>query len=251
MKNCSIISLIVPTLFAMVLVASTSCNREDAPDCFQRAGEAKTVQRDLDEFYSIELNDYIQYELLDTSYFGVIISAPGNLISDIETQVSDGRLTISNTNRCNFVRSFKNRITVRICAPDFFDIQNYATGDISSVNELTGNRFSLENRGAAGVQRISLRTDTVNIATHTGVSDAVLDGACDVVYLFNQGLGKLDARDLQSNYAFVNNSSLNDVYVYSQDYLYGFIQFSGNIYYVGNPEGIDSLVKGDGEMKPL
>ena len=235
----------------MVLVAFTSCNREDAPDCFQRAGEAKTVQRDLDEFYSIELNDYIQYELLDTSYFGVIISAPGNLISDIETQVSDGRLTIRNTNRCNFVRSFKNRITVRICAPDFFDIQNYATGDISSVNELTGNRFSLENRGAAGVQRIALQTDTVNIATHTGVSDAVLDGSCDVVYLFNQGLGKLDARDLQSNYAFVNNSSLNDVYVYSQDYLYGFIQFSGNIYYVGNPEGIDSLVKGDGEMKPL
>jgi hypothetical protein len=235
----------------MVLVAFTSCNREDAPDCFQRAGEVKTVQRDLDEFYSIELNDYIQYELLDTSYFGVIISAPGNLISDIETQVSDGRLTISNTNRCNFVRSFKSRITVRICAPDFFDIQNYATGDISSVNQLIGNRFSLENRGAAGVQRISLQSDTVNIATHTGVSDVVLDGSCDVVYLFNQGLGKMDARDLQSNYAFVNNSSLNDVYVYSQDYLYGFIQFSGNIYYVGNPKGIDSLVKGDGEMKPL
>jgi hypothetical protein len=246
-----LISIPVAALILIALVSLVSCNREDAPDCFQRAGEMKTVQRDLDDFSSIELNDYIQYELFDTAYFGVIIKAPGNLISDIETEVEDGRLTIRNVNRCNFVRSFKSRITVRICAPAFTDIQNYATGDITSVDVLTGNRFSLDNRSAAGVQRISLDVDTVNIASHTGVSDAVLQGECDVVYLFNQGLGKLDARALTSNYAFVNNSSLNDVYVYSQNYLYGYIQFSGNIYYTGNPEAIDREVDGDGELKPF
>jgi hypothetical protein len=235
-------------LVTSLLVA---CNREDAPDCLQRAGEMKIVQRDLDDFTSVELNDYIQYELLDTAYFGVIITAPGNLISDIETNVAERKLSIRNSNKCNFVRSYKNKITIRICAPDFSDIQNYATGNITSVNILSGNRFSLDNRNAAGIQRITVHADTVNLASHTGVSDAILQGECDVVYLFNQGVGKIDARALVSNYAFVNNSSLNDVYVFSQNYLYGYIQFSGNIYYGGNPEGVDREMDGDGEVKPL
>jgi hypothetical protein len=235
----------------LALSLFVSCNREDAPDCFQRAGEMKIVQRDLDDFTSIELNDYIQYELIDTTYYGVIIKAPGNLISDIETNVAEKKLSILNSNKCNFVRSYKNKITIRICAPDFRDIQNYATGNVTSVNVLSGNRFSLENHSAAGVQRITVQADTVNLASHTGVSDAILQGDCDVVYLFNQGVGKMDARALVSNYAFVNNSSLNDVYVFSQNYLYGYIQFSGNIYYGGNPEGIDRQIVGDGEVKPL
>lgn len=250
MKTGTIIQVqLLSTVLTLVFLAS--CNRENAPDCFQRAGEMKTIQRDLDDFSSMELHDYIQYELYDTAYVGVLITAPGNLISDIETEVTGDMLTVRNTNQCNFVRSYKNRITVRICAPEFGDIQNYATGDILSVNTITGTRFSIDNRGAAGVQRLTLNTDTVNIASHTGVSDAVLKGECDAVYLFNQGVGEIDARNLMSNYAFVNNSSLNDVYVYSRNYLYGYIQFSGNIFYGGNPDVVDREQDGEGEIRPL
>jgi Putative auto-transporter adhesin, head GIN domain len=227
---------------------AASCNRENAPDCFQSAGTHETIQRDLDVFSSLELNDYIQYELLDTNYYGVLITAPGNLLNDIETTVADGVLKVQNTNRCNFVRSFKNRITVRICAPDFADIQNYATGDVVTIGFIQGEKFSIENRGAAGTQRLSLHADTVNVATHTGVCDAILDGACTTVYLFNQGLGTIDSRDLVSRYAYVNNSSLNDVYVHASDYLFGYVQFSGSVYYLGNPATIDTDIEGEGEV---
>jgi len=226
------------------------CNREQSPDCFQTAGQMRAVQRDLNAFTSIELNDYIRYELCDTAYFGVIITAPGNLIPDINTEVNEGKLTIHNRNTCNFVRSYKNRITVRICAPDFGDIQNYATGDIASVNAIDGIRFSIDNRGAAGVQTLHLIVDTVNVASHTGVSDAVLSGTCDVVNLFDQGLGYIDARELAANYAFVNNSSLNDVHVQSHNYLFAYIQFSGNIHYSGGPQFIDQEIDGDGALLP-
>jgi len=238
-------------LFAAMLVSFSSCNRGDAPDCLQSAGAYATEERSLDSFSEIELNDYIQYELFDTNYYGVLITAPGNLISDIETDVEVGKLTVRNSNKCNFVRSYKNRITVRICAPDFQDIQNYATGDISTVNALQGKRFSMDNRGAAGVHRLFLQTDTVNIATHTGVSDAIVSGQCDVVYLFNQGVGVMDARELQSQSAYVNNSSLNNMYVNVQEYLYAYILFSGSVFYYGNPASIDQNVEGDGSLLPL
>jgi hypothetical protein len=237
--------------FVAMLVVFASCNREDAPDCLQSAGTYAIEERSLESFSVIELNDYIQYELCDTNYFGVLITAPGNLIADIETEVEAGRLIIRNRNKCNFVRSYKNRITIRICAPDFKDIQNYATGDIITVNAIEGYRFSMDNRSAAGVHRLFLNVDTVNIATHTGVSDAIVSGQCDVVYLFNQGVGKMDARQLQSQSAYVNNSSLNNVYVNVQDYLYAYILFSGSVFYDGNPASIDQTVDGSGSLRPL
>jgi len=240
----SLVSILVVLLFS-------GCNREESPDCFQVAGDIKTVQRDFLGFTSIELNDYIQYELCDTAYYGVAITAPGNLIPDVYTEVKDGKLIVHNGNTCNFVRSYRNRITVRICAPDFRDIQNYATGDVKTVNAIDGARFSMDNRSAAGLQTLSLYTDTINIASHTGVSDAVLSGNCDVVYLFEQGLGQIDARALVANYAFVNNSSLNEVYVQARNYLYAYIQFSGNIHYSGQPQYIDQEIDGDGELLPL
>jgi len=125
----------------VVMMSVLACNREDAPDCFQTAGEYQSVYRDLDMFNSIELNDYIQYELCDTTCYGVLITAPKNLMSDIETNVIDDKLFIRNENSCNFVRSYKNRITVRICAPEFRDIQNYATGDITVIDSIAGALF--------------------------------------------------------------------------------------------------------------
>jgi hypothetical protein len=243
---------IIDSKFAVVAFAAAlfaiSCNREKAPDCFQSAGEYNTEKRLLEEFSSIELHDYIQYELCDTNFFGVEVTAPGNLISDIKTEVTDSKLRVRNTNSCNFVRSYKNRITVRLYAPQFSDIQNFSTGDITSVNVIVDALFSIENRGAAGTQHLTLHCDTVNLASHTGVSDAFLNGQCDVVKLFNQGLGITDARALSANYAFVNNSSLNDVYVQSHSYLFGYIQFSGNIFYEGNPQTIDEQIEGDGDI---
>jgi len=251
MKCIRTISFRFNVLTLGVVATLASCNREDSPDCFQSAGQTSAEYRDLADFSSVELNDYIQFELLDTNYYGVVITAPNNLINDIETEVIDGKLSVRNANRCNFVRSFKNRITVRICAPDFRDIQNYGTGNIISVNVLTGVLFSLDNRGAAGMQRLTINADTVNVSSHTGVSDAIIDGECEAAYLFCQGVGYIDARNLVANSAFVNNSSLNDVFVHAHDYLYGYIRFSGNIFYVGEPQAIDSLVEGAGAVQAL
>jgi hypothetical protein len=116
---------------------------------------------------------------------------------------------------------------------------------------MQGSLFSIDNRSAAGVHRLLLKVDTVNIASHTGVSDAIVSGQCDVVYLFNQGLGVIDAGQLQSQSAYVNNSSLNDMYVNVRDYLYAYILFSGSVFYDGNPASIDQIVEGNGSLRPL
>jgi hypothetical protein len=234
-----------------LLMSFVSCNKENAPDCFQSAGEYATTERVLENFVSVELNDYIIYELCDTNYYGVIITAPRNLIPDIETEVKDGNLSIHNRNTCNFVRSFKKKITVRICSPNFTDIQNFSTGDIRSVNPIRVRKLIIENRHAAGVQQLELDVDTIDVRTHAGVCDVVLAGSAEAVFLFNQGLGILDARSVNVVDAYVNNSSVNKVFVNSTGYLYSVIYSSGSVYYSGSPSLIHSDIQGQGQLVPL
>jgi hypothetical protein len=246
-KNLHLQILIGISFFSAMI----SCNKENAPDCFQSAGEYKTVERSLDGFSAIELNDYIQYELCDTTFYGVVITAPGNLIPDIETEVNQGKLVIHNRNTCNFVRSYKKKITIRICSPAFTNVQNFSTGDIRSVNPIQTTKFLMENRHAAGVHQLELYADTVDIKTHAGVCDVIVNGSANAVYLFNQGLGILDARAMSTPKAFVNNSSVNKVYVNASDYLFAFIYSSGSIYYSGAPDLIDVNVQGQGRLIPM
>ncbi len=237
-------------LIAIVIVLFNffSCNKENAPDCIQSAGEFTTIKRSLEEFDVIELRDYLQIELYDTTAYYVEITAPKNLVPDISTEVQDGRLKIVNHNTCNFVRSFKKRITIRIYAPHFEDIQNFGTGDIKSVNTISTSHFKIENRNAAGKIELDLNCDTVTLATHTGVCDIYAKGQSDVTNVFNQGLGIIDAQHLLSNNAFVNNSSINSVYVNTNGYFFALIEFSGNIYYSGIPNHIDRSIRGNGQL---
>ncbi len=225
-----------------------SCNKQDSPDCFQTAGEYATVRRELEPFTLIELHDYVQLELFDTNVHFIEISAPENLITDIATELSGGKLEIRNDNTCNWVRSFKNKITVRIYAPAFHEIENFGTGNITSINQLQESRLKIENRHSAGLVRLDVLMDTLSLYIHTGVSDALLTGSATTTEIFNQGLGFVDARDLQSQYTFCNNSSINDIYINAEQYLYALIQFSGNIFYSGSPNDVDAVIEGDGEV---
>jgi hypothetical protein len=78
----------------MVFVTLLACNKEDAPDCFQHAGDYKTERRDITSFDLIELRDYIGLELHDTDVYFIEITAPENLIPDISTEISNLRYEI-------------------------------------------------------------------------------------------------------------------------------------------------------------
>jgi hypothetical protein len=235
-------------IIGIALASLLSCNKEKSPDCMQSAGKYETELRSLDDFEQIELRDYIQIELYDSTETFIEVTGPRNLLPDIKTDVSNGLLTIENKNTCNFVRSYKNKITVRIYAPSFPDIQNYGTGDVKSINTITSTYFKIENRKAGGTITLDLNVDSAALYTHTGVCDIKCKGTSTKTMLFNQGLGIIDARDLISTDSFVNNSSINNVYVNSNGYLFAFIQFSGNVYYTGTPNFIDTQIIGSGQV---
>lgn len=233
---------------AILLFCCAACNKETAPDCIKKAGDYATVVRTLDEFKTIEIKDYIFLKLVQSDTFKVEINAPINLIPKIETSVRDETLYIENDNTCNFVRSFKKRITLTVYAPHFYNIQNHGTGDIESIGTIQDNYFKIENRHASGDIKIQFEGDSLAAYIQTGVSSIQLSGSVLKAELFNQGLGQIDAHQLDAVQAYINNSSINDIYAACTSYAFVKIVYSGNIFLKGAPPLIDSDIQGSGKL---
>jgi len=235
-------------IFIVFALFCAACNKESAPDCFRKAGDEATEERILEAFERIELRDYIHYELTESDKYKAEITGPKNLLRKIECTVSDGRLIVRNGNTCNFMRSFRNAITVRIYAPSFPDIQNYATGNVRTTGTIYTSPFKIENRNAAGEVRLRVNNATLSVLTHTGVCDVRIEGECNTLNLFSQGVGVIDGSALQASYAYVNNSSINAVSVRASDYLFALIRLDGDIYVHGNPGFVDQQDEGPGQL---
>ncbi|MFM7814753.1 MAG: hypothetical protein ACKO66_09580, partial [Flavobacteriales bacterium] len=69
-------------LVFVTVILFASCDREQAPDCLQRAGETATVTRSLEPFQTVHITDLFEIELIDSSWSGVILTGPRNLLPD-------------------------------------------------------------------------------------------------------------------------------------------------------------------------
>jgi hypothetical protein len=228
------------------------CDKPDAPDCFTRAGEEISETRQLEEFTRIELHDLIELTIVeDSTATFAVVTGNENLLDKVVTEVNGNVLTIDNENTCRFVRSFKNKLSIELHTSGLNALINYGQGDVSSVNKLKTDVFFYEQNHGVGDVNLSLDADSVSIICHTGIGNVTLSGTARTGGFFNGGYGEIDAADLETEQAFVNNSSVNDVKVKFSDYLFAFINLSGNIYYSGPPQQIDFTSEGDGELIPI
>jgi hypothetical protein len=235
-------------ILILLCVFSVACNRPDAPDCLQSAGEPTVEQRVTAPFQRLELRDYLFYEFYPGQDTYIELEGPENLLPDIVTEVNNGTLLVRNENTCNFVRSFKNRITVRFFGHLPTEVDNYATGDILCADSLRADKLVWNNRHAAGNVVLLTAVDSLSVQCHTGMAHVTVTGRARELELYNRGMGVLDARNCPSEVTYVNNSSINDVYAHPLGYFYVLITEKGNVYYTGQPSFIDRAGNGAGSI---
>jgi len=233
-------------LCALVLICS--CNKENAPDCFKTAGEVQKETRDLGSFSQLELNSNLKYELVDTSFCGIEITGPKNLLPKIDAQLSNGILKIENKNTCNFLRSFGHTITVKLYFDSITNIQNFSTGSIVSLNELKASKLVIENKHANGKVELHLNCDTIYCGSPAGANDSFLHGTVNVAQLYSDAYGIIHAESLNANEVYINNSSLQPIYANAASYAFVRIDDSGNVVLNQIPNLYDLVRNGSGEL---
>ena len=233
----------------ILFIALLGCDSPESPDCFKSRGEDAVEVRVLTSFNAIEVLDYIEVEIeMDSERF-IEIRGGENLLPKISTRVQNGILHLENDNTCNFVRSFNQQISVTVHTPELQSIVlRDGSGPVKSFGTLTGDSLFLETNHSSGDIQLDLDYRIAICLFPTGTSDVILRGNAEQLELFSDSFGMIDARQLNAGKALVNNSSINDFYIWPQEYFYAAINGSGNIFVKGEGVANDISDNGSGSV---
>ncbi len=225
-----------------------SCNKENRCDCFKGTGEITTEERVVTVFNKISLENNINLYITEDTVCSVKVEAGSHLLKSIKTEVTDSCLYLKNGNKCNWVRSYKDKINIYV---KFIKIKGLmyknASGNVYTTDTIHANYFQLDNFNGSGTINLIFSAHTTWFNLHTGPADLNATGTSGVCYLYSAGNGKADIRNLKTNIMFLNNKSTNECYVNVKDELEVKIGYVGDVYYTGDPTIIKEIT-GSGKL---
>lgn len=233
-----------------ILLFST-CQKDHVFDCFTSTGKTITQYRNAGLFTNIELRNSIDLILYpDTTPF-IQVTAGEHLVDGIITELEGNTLYIRNENKCNWVRSFENEYTVKIGMRNPEHISYYGSGEIRCQDTIRTPEFTFESWNGSGSIFLLLSCDVSHLINNVGRNDIHASGKSGVSFVYVHDTALLDARNLETGYTYIRNSSTGDCNVYVTKELSAEIQYTGNIYYRGAPYFIDEQRSGEGQLIKL
>jgi len=231
----------------LVLLCFSSCKKENRTDCITSTGKEKTVDRVVESFTKIHMDDGINLFITESSQPSITVTGGSNLLENVITEVKDGILSINNLNKCNWVRSFKREIDVAIHVDSLDEIQLSGSGNITTLNSLSSSVFVINLYEASGNVTLNLQGNYIEVKIHTGPAKVTAIGNSAELIIYNNSPGIIDAQNFTCQKALAINRNTGRVYVNASSSLKAEIFGSGNIFYRGNPT-VDLAIFGEGKL---
>jgi Putative auto-transporter adhesin, head GIN domain len=264
-------------LLAFIFVSSTAC---------AQTKETRTV----DTFTKIAFRVAGKLYLKQGSPQKVELEGKKDVLDKIETEVSNGKLTIGTENKWNnWHWRNDDDIIVYITVKDIEGLSVSGSGDLIAQTILTGNNFDLAVSGSGSLQaeieatgdlgadvsgsgNIDLKGKFKNFESHiSGSGDVLLSaviaeradfglsgsgkikasGTAQSVKATISGSGKVLAANLEADKCNVRISGSGDVEINVKSELDANISGSGSVSYKGNPSHVNSHSSGSGSISKL
>lgn len=228
-----------------VLFAFSACNSENAPDCFQNAGDLTRIQVDLPEFTNITVFENLNLVLRQGDGQRVEIESGEFLLNEILAEVEGDRLLLRNENGCNLFREY-GVSTIYVTSPNIEQIRSSTGGLISSDGPLNYPDMSLvsesfnepEAETTDGSFDIELQNERVSIVVN-GIAYFKLRGSTNNLSVnVAAGDSRIEAESLVARNVLLNHRGSNDIFVNPQDDISGIIRGYGDVISVNRPNEI-------------
>jgi hypothetical protein len=187
------------------------------------SGNVQTEKRGVADFRAIEVGGVFEVEVIAQKEFSVEVEADDNLLQFIKTEVRGGTLEISTEKRI----STKERIRIRISAPDIESVQ------VSGASKLS----------LANLKNDSLKVDA------SGASKIKIDGETGNLEVELSGASKLDAENLKSENVNVDGSGASSASVNVSGDLKADLSGASKVTYTGSPRNLEKSTSGASSVK--
>ncbi|MTI20569.1 DUF2807 domain-containing protein [Fulvivirga sp. RKSG066] len=236
------------SLAILTFILCFGCDSTDAPECLKTRGELTTKELTLNAFNSLTVNNEFEVIITEGTSQKVEITAGENLLDEIEFEVLDGSLTVSNHNGCEWSRDYDFPV-INITHPNLSNIRQNGGGSIKSNGTLTYPQLTLISEKSSGNFELSLSADKLTVVNND-LSNYYLTG--DVGYLnvgFFSGDGRFEGANLLCEKVVVFQRGTNDITVNAQESLTGRIIATGNVIFVGTkPKKIEVSEENRGRL---
>jgi hypothetical protein len=235
--------------FIYLLLVFQSCGKTSV-DCFSDPGPVENVIRVPDSSFSgIKMYDNIDVELVASNFAQIELIGGNKLLDAITTEVENNNLILRNTSECSFLRSSDRPIKAIIYYTNLDSIIYRSNGNLTALGAIKSDTFKIDIFEGSGNIRLILKTSKSYLNYHFGTADLYVEGNSNVNYIYQVSYGPIDARELRTEYTYLESRSPNNCYVQSNISLEATINGPGNVYYSGNVS--DPILTGSGSGKLL
>lgn len=175
------------------------------------------------------------------------IKGDAKAISEIETKVEDGKLTINWKDKWrDHNDEQRGKIDIYISARSLSAVALAGSGDMDVDGILTGDRVSVALSGSGNISA-SIKAGDLHAAI-SGSGSIGLNGSAEEAKISISGSGSFNAKELKTNTAHVNVAGSGNAYLIAEQKISGHIAGSGNVVYSGNATEEDVRTAGSGRV---
>ncbi len=232
-------------LYIFIISLFIACNRENAPDCFQNAGEIVTSEVSVAPFTKILVWEQVTLFIEEGETQKVRIETGENLLNDVELVVIDDQLNIYDNNSCNFVRDY-GITKVYVTSPNISEIRSSTGFPITSIGTLNYPELTLisEDQGVPGITHtdgdfdMTLVTEKLEVVSNGFAMFKLTGAATKANFLLYAGNTGIEARNLEVFELNLYHRSSNNMYINPVQSIRGQIVSFGDVISVNMPNFI-------------
>jgi hypothetical protein len=243
------------TLFMIpisALLFVSGCKKENICDCFKSTGADIRESRSTSTFHEIQLEGKIDLVLTQDTTEHISVVAGKNLIDEVETSISGGRLYIRDHSTCNFVRGYSRHKTVYVSFHHLNTLYFESSGSVTATNTLQDSLFDIESIDGSGSINLNVNEKVVYTNLHTGPADIRVGGNTPLMYMYSGGNGVIHTDGITCHQLYLTNRGTGDLYISftadTSSILNAELTSTGNVYCSGRPAKLTKTETGTGKL---
>ncbi|MBA5629056.1 head GIN domain-containing protein [Moheibacter lacus] len=209
-----------------------NCNSEGGPDCLKSQGDLETQEISVEEFSKINISKGIELVVKEDLEQTVKVTMGENLINDIQFEVIDGELKITNENGCEMLRNYHSA-KVYITTPVLEKIYSASQYSIQSDGVLRFPELTLESGIIEDTPSsvFEMQIENERLIVNDNISSVFkISGSSDKLEInFWGSNGRFEGENYIVEDVYINHRSTNDIIVFPVQSVTGAIRSTGNL----------------------
>ncbi len=205
--------------------------------CKKENQQNTTIYKNLSEFSKIELNGVFDVYLKQDSVYSIEIVGNENWVGNIVFKVENEILKIDNQAKGKWLKPKEDKVKIYISSNRPKMIFANETCNIETLNPIISDEFGIVMSSKLNQANLELNCNTFYFWNNFPCGGKLtLRGNAEILKIWNFAIMSVDAKNLTTEYALIENSSKGNCEVFVTNKMEYSIHGIGDIHLYGNPK---------------